>query len=210
MGNIKTRCVIIGGGDCSVDLLKINVSTDDYIICADSGYDIAIEAEINPDLVIGDFDSVKGFVQNVEKITLPVEKDVTDCLAAYNEGVKRGFTDFLLLGGTGGRFEHTFANISVMANASRDENKFKIVDDKHIFYAITDSSLKIPYLPNKQISVFTFGDKAYGVTEKGFHYSIENYTLNPFNPIGISNDIVSDFGEISVEQGTLIVIETQM
>ena len=50
----------------------------------------------------------------------------------------------------------------------------------------------------------------YGVTEKGFHYSIENYTLNPFNPIGISNDIVSDFGEISVEQGTLIVIETQM
>lgn len=210
MGNIKTRCVIIGGGDCSVDLLKINVSTNDYIICADSGYDIAIEAEINPDLVIGDFDSVKGFVQNVEKITLPVEKDVTDCLAAYNEGVKRGFTDFLLLGGTGGRFEHTFANISVMANASKDGNKFKIIDDKHIFYAITDSCLKIPYLPNKQISVFAFGDKAYGVTEKGFHYSIENYTLNPFNPIGISNDIVSDFGEISVEQGTLIVIETQM
>ena len=83
MGNIKTRCVIIGGGDCSVDLLKINVSTDDYIICADSGYDIAIEAEINPDLVIGDFDSVKGFVQNVEKITLPVEKDVTDCLTIW-------------------------------------------------------------------------------------------------------------------------------
>ena len=207
---IERRCVIIGGGDCSADILKNNIQSDDYIICADSGYDIAVEAKIQPDLVIGDFDSVKGFVQNVEKITLPVEKDVTDCLAAYNEGIKRGYTEFLLLGGTGGRFEHTFANISVMANASKDGNKFKIIDDKHTFYAITDSCLKIPYLPNKQISVFAFGDKAYGVTEKGFHYSIENYTLNPFNPIGISNDIVSDFGEISVEKGTLIVIETQM
>ena len=210
MGNIKTRCVIIGGGDCSVELLKLNISTDDYIICADSGYDIAVEARIQPDLVIGDFDSVKGFVQNVDKITLPVEKDVTDCLAAYNEGVKRDFTKFLLLGGTGGRFEHTFANISVMANASKDGNEFRIIDDKHTFYAITDSSIKISFSPNSQISVFAFGDKAFGVTEKGFHYSIENYTLNPFIPIGISNDIVSDFGEISVEKGTLIIIETQM
>ncbi|MBO5333387.1 MAG: thiamine diphosphokinase [Clostridia bacterium] len=210
MGNIKTRCVIIGGGDCSVELLKLNISTDDYIICADSGYDIAVEARIQPDLVIGDFDSVKGFVQNADKITLPVEKDVTDCLAAYNEGIKQGFTKFLLLGGTGGRFEHTFANISVMANASKDGNEFRIIDDKHIFYAITDSSIKISFSPNKQISVFAFGDKAFGVTEKGFHYSIENYTLNPFIPIGISNDIVSDFGEISVEKGTLIIIETQM
>lgn len=210
MGNLKTRCVIIGGGDCSVDLLNLNITADDYIICADSGYDIAIKAEIQPDLVIGDFDSVKGFVQNVEKITLPVEKDVTDCEAAYNEGVKRGFTEFLLLGGTGGRFEHTFANVSVMAKASKDGNKFIIVDDKHTFYAITDSHLKIPYSPNKQISVFAFGNKAFGVTEKGFHYSIENYTLNPFIPIGISNDIVRDFGDISVEKGTLVVIETQM
>ncbi len=210
MGNIKTRCVIIGGGDCSLELLKLNISSDDYIICADSGYDIAIEAEIKPDLVIGDFDSVKTFVQDVEKITLPIEKDVTDCLAAYYEGVKRGFTDFLLFGGTGGRFEHTFANISVMANASRESKSFKIIDDKHTFYSITDSTIKLPYLPNKQISVFAFGENAVGVTEKGFHYSIENYTLEPFYPIGISNNIISDYGEISVEKGTLIIIETQM
>ena len=210
MGNLKPRCAIIGGGDCSVELLKLNISSDDYIICADSGYDIAIQANIEPDLVIGDFDSVKSFVQNVEMISLPVEKDVTDCLAAYNEGVKRGFNNFVLLGGTGGRFEHTFANISVMANASIDGNKFIIIDDKHTFYAISDSSMKLPNLPNKQISVFAFGDKAIGVTEKGFHYSIENYTLNPFFPIGISNDIFDDYGEISVEKGTLIIIETQM
>ncbi len=210
MGNINSRCVIIGGGDCTPELIESSISENDYVICADSGYDMAVKANINPDLLIGDFDSITCFPQNVETITFPVEKDLTDCEAAYNEGVKRGFNNFLLLGGTGGRFEHTFANISVMARASKEGNKFSIIDEKHIFYAITDSKLVIPFSPNKQISVFAFGEKAYGVTEKGFHYLIEDYTLNPFLPMGISNDIVEDYGEISVEKGTLIIIETQM
>lgn len=210
MGKIESRCIIIGGGDCTADILKRYILADDYIICADSGYDIATEADIIPNLLIGDFDSIKSFPENVEKITLPIEKDVTDCEAAYNEGVKRGFTEFLLFGGTGGRFEHTFANISVMARASGEGIKIRMFDDKHTFYAITNEELKIPFTPDKQISVFAFGEKAFGVTEKGFHYSLDNYTLDPFVPIGISNDIVDDFGEIIVEDGTLIVIETQM
>ena len=86
----------------------------------------------------------------METITLPVEKDLTDCEAAYNEGVVRGFNNFLLLGGTGGRFEHTFANISVMARASKEGNNFSIIDEKHMFYAITDSKLVIPFSPDKQ------------------------------------------------------------
>ncbi len=208
MGTVKTRCAIIGGGDCSVECLTSNIGKNDYIICADGGYDIALEANIVPDLLIGDFDSIKTIPENVEKIILPVEKDVTDCEASYIEGVKLGFNEFVILGGTGGRFEHTFANISIMARASIQGKKITIVDSKHIFRAITDSLIKIPFLPNRQISVFAFGDKAYGVSEIGFHYSISDYTLDPFIPIGISNDITEDFGEISVEKGTLIIVET--
>ena len=87
MGTLNKRCVIIGGGDCSVDILKNNILSDDFIICADSGFDIANDADIGPDLLIGDFDSIKRIPDYVNKITLPVEKDVTDCLAAYNEGI---------------------------------------------------------------------------------------------------------------------------
>ena len=96
------RCVIIGGGDCSADVLKKNICSDDYIICADGGYDIANVCGIIPDLLIGDFDSIRALPQNVKTITLPVEKDVTDTVAAFNEGVKAGFKSFVLFGGTGG------------------------------------------------------------------------------------------------------------
>lgn len=207
----ERRCVIIGGGDCSAEILKNNISVDDFIICADSGFDVATESGFAPDLLIGDFDSIKTIPENVCKIELPVEKDVTDTVAAFNEGVERGFNHFVLLGGTGGRFEHTFANISLMANASKSDITFEIVDDKHIFRSITNSSIRIERKSNQQVSVFAFGNHAFGVILKGFHYPLWDYTLDPFNgALGTSNDIVDDYGEISVQNGTLIIIETQM
>lgn len=212
MGALKNRCFIIGGGDCSAWLLKKHINVEnDYIICADSGYDYAVSAEIVPDLLIGDFDSISAVPEGLEIITLPVEKDVTDCVAAFNEGVKRGFDSFVLLGGTGGRFEHTFANISLMADASRNNIDFVIIDEKHIFRSITNSSVEIKRKANQQISVFAYGDRAFGVTESGFHYPLWDYTLDPFDgALGTSNDIIEDIGEISVKSGTLIIVETEM
>lgn len=212
MGTIKTRCVIIGGGDCSASFLKKYVDVNnDYIICADSGYDYAIAAGLTPDLLIGDFDSISAVPQDVNKITLPVEKDVTDCVAAYNEGLTGGFKSFVLFGGTGGRFEHTFANISLMANASKSNIIFEIIDEKHIFRSITNSSIKITRKEKQQISVFAYGGRAFGVTENGFHYPLWDYTLDPFDgALGTSNDIVEDVGEVSVREGTLIIVETKM
>ncbi len=211
MGIIKKRCVIIGGGTCCSELLKSHITSDDFIICADSGYDYAIDADIYPDLLIGDFDSIKAVPKCGNMITLPVEKDVTDSVAAFNEGVKLGYASFVLFGGTGGRFEHTFANISLMADASRKNIDFIMMDDKHTFRCITNSSLKISYKPNQQISVFAYGGKAVGVTEKGFHYPLNDYDLCAFNgSLGTSNDIIEEYGEISVKSGTLLIIETQM
>lgn len=210
MGTLKTRCVIIGGGDCSANILKENIKVDsDYIICADSGYDYAISAGFTPNLLIGDFDSIKAIPENIRKVTLPVEKDVTDSVAAFYEGVKQKFSSFVLFGGTGGRFEHTFANISLMAKASKDNFEFIIIDEKHIFRAITNSSIEIKKNKNQQISVFAYGENAFGVTETGFHYPLTDYTLDPFNGcLGTSNDIIDDYGKITVEKGTLIIIET--
>ncbi len=211
MGTLKDRCVIIGGGECTAELLKSHITLNDYVICADGGYDTAIESGIIPELLIGDFDSIKAVPENVSKITLPVEKDVTDSVAAFNEGIKLGYKSFILFGGTGGRFEHTYANISLMANASRRGIAFEIIDDKHFFRSITNSSVKIKKKENQQISVFAYGSKANGVTLKGLYYPLNDYSLDPFDgALGTSNYIIRDYCEITVKDGTLIIIETQV
>ncbi len=205
-----SRCLIICGGDCSSDLILKHYRKGDCVICADSGYAYAHNAQIEPDVVIGDFDSLQGVGIPLGSIKLPIEKDITDSEAAIIEGVRLGLTDFLILGGTGGRFEHTFANISLMAKYTNKGFSLEMVDDKHHFYCLHKGKITIDYKENQQISVFAFGEKAYGVTEKGFHYPLENYTLEPLEPLGISNDIVAEKGEISVRNGTVIIVETML
>ena len=50
------RCIIIVAGDLTVG--GIDVKEDDYVIAVDGGLEYAALLEIEPDLIIGDFDSV--------------------------------------------------------------------------------------------------------------------------------------------------------
>lgn len=210
MGTLKKRCVIIGSGDCSLKILKKHIADDDFVICADGGYNYAVSADITPDLLIGDFDSIGTVPDFPNTVSLPVEKDVTDCEAAYIEGRNRGFTEFYIFGGTGGRFEHTFANISLAAKAAAEGCICTVLDDRHTVRALCNSTLILKNKPNTQISVFAFGGEARNVSETGFHYTLDNVTLSPYTTLGTSNDIVADFGTISVGDGVLIIIETEM
>ena len=73
------------------------------MICADAGYETAVKYGITPDLIVGDFDSVKTLPQKSAKVlTLPVEKDVTDTMFAVMKGLTMGFRSFVLLGCLGG------------------------------------------------------------------------------------------------------------
>ena len=70
------RIVIISGGDFSY---SEKITADDYVICADSGYDSAKENGIHVNLLMGDMDSVKNNISTEkEAILFPERKDFTD------------------------------------------------------------------------------------------------------------------------------------
>ena len=110
------RCVIISGSpECDIDFLKQQILTDDFVICADRGYQYALSAGITPSLIIGDFDSNnQNIPPEYETISLSVHKDDTATMHSICTALERGFTDILILGGIGGRLDHTFANISAL------------------------------------------------------------------------------------------------
>ena len=82
------------------------LSKDDFYIFCDAGLKHCKKLKVKPDLIVGDFDSIKKPSTNIETIVLPVEKDDTDTFFAVKEALKRGFTNFLLLGCIGERFNH--------------------------------------------------------------------------------------------------------
>ena len=100
---------------------ELSVTEEDYVIAVDGGLSYCGLLHVEPDLIIGDCDSmteqeklaVEQLQQTVpEKICrLPECKDDTDMLAAIKRGLELGYTDFRIYAATGGRFDHTLANI---------------------------------------------------------------------------------------------------
>ena len=106
------RAVVIAGGEIiSYERVRSFLKPEDYYIFCDSGLFHKEGLNVEPDLIIGDFDSHEKVDTGSEIITLPEMKDDTDSLSGVKLALKRGFKDSLLLGMTGRRMDHTLCNL---------------------------------------------------------------------------------------------------
>ena len=199
-----SKCYIVGAGDFT---RPQGIVEGDLVIAADGGFDHLRKAKIEPHLFVGDMDSLASKLpEGLEKITFPERKDYTDMHLAFLEGKRRGYQDFEIYGGTGGRGDHTFANISLLLAIAEDGCRGKLVTEEEIYTVIKNDSLTLKGEANKYVSVFAIGEKAEGVTIKGLDYEVNDVTLTPDFPLGVSNRFTEKRAEISVKNGSLLVI----
>ena len=178
----------------------------DFVIAADDGYTMLTAAGFTPDLLVGDFDSLKSIPKDIPVKAFPPEKDETDLSIALSEGMARGYRTFRFYGASGGREDHAYANLQLLGGASQQGCECKMVCPSFDVYALTDGTLTLKDLQKGQtVSVFCFGNKAEGVTLKGLKYPLENATLTTGQPLGISNEAVGGKAVVSVKNGTLLV-----
>ena len=197
------KCVIIGAGEFSPPK---SINDGDLVIVADGGYDHAVAAGIAPHLFIGDMDSLKSNLPaSLEKLVFPERKDYTDMHLTYLEGKRRGYREFEIYGGTGGRGDHTFANISLLLAMANDGCIGRMIAHGEV-YTVIKNSLTVSGEAGKYISVFAIGGSAEGVTIKGLDYEVEGVTLTPDFPLGVSNRFINKEAVISVKNGALLVI----
>ena len=200
-------CSIISFIEKDAAKLLRRIDKNSYIICADSGYAHAKKCGVTPDLIIGDFDSYKGALpDNIPVITVPPEKDDTDTGLCISCAIERGFDDITIYGGLGGRLDHTVANLQLIASAAEKNVSIRLLDETDEVYAVCCGSIEIPRRENCYISVFSFSDRADGVSEVGVKYCLDNAALTRSFPLGVSNEFAADTAVISVSKGTLIII----
>lgn len=197
-------CYIVGAGeDCGVDFAP---HPGDLVIAADGGYRLLREAGITPDLVIGDFDSLGAAPQGEQVITLPVVKDVTDTWAAIELGKQRGYGSFRLYGCTGGRMDHTIANVQTLATLAEQGMQGWLLSETQEITAISGKTVSLPAKSCGTVSVFAHTDRCSGVTIRGLQYELENAELTNRFPLGVSNAFVGKPAEISVAEGILVLV----
>ena len=201
----QRRCVIFTARcEGEVDAAYSDRRADDLILCADAGYALARRAGVEPDWIIGDFDSAeKPDAANV--LVHPVIKDDTDTILCARFALEEGVRDFLIVGGVGGRLDHTLANLQTLAFLTEQGAHAELCDGNVHLVMLENGKLRIPRTPGK-LSVFAFGGECSGVCISGAKYNVENATLTPNFPLGMGNDFAADFAEISVKEGKLLVM----
>lgn len=202
------RCVIICGSPfCDISYIKSVINKDDYIICADKGYQYAVQAGINPDLVVGDFDSCEIEANgDFEVIALQTHKDDTDTMHAVVIAIERGYDEFLLLGALGGRFDHTLANISVLQYIHQNGARGIIASENEVIEYLSVGKKNFENQNGITFSVFPFGCHRICLSITGAEYPLNKAFLESSISTGISNVFNSNLSSIEIYDGNAIII----
>ena len=206
------RCVIITSFQSAPLKESFDLREDDFIICADNGYSHARLEGVKPNMIIGDFDSMDSdfedynLINDCEIIRLSVEKDDTDTLICLKYGIEQGFDEFFILGGLGGRLDHTIANLQTMSHAIDHGKSIWFLDGKNRATLRNPGKLLVQKLDGFKISLFTFTDFCEGLFISGVKYPLENCHLNNSFPLGVSNEFLGEQAQISHSFGKLLVI----
>ena len=197
-------CYIFGAADGLPE--KFEREDSDLVIAADAGIRFLEKLNILPDIAVGDFDSL-GFIPDCkEVIQHPVMKNDTDTMLAVKTGFERGFKRFVIYGGAGGRPDHTYANYQILCYISTRGGKGFLCFNGYTATAVKDGLVSFTNGASGNISVFSASGKISGVTLKGLLYELQNAVLDFDFPLGVSNEFIGENAEITVLNGTAIVI----
>ena len=199
------RCFIFAAG--TYYGLRERPQSGDLVLAADAGYEVCRREGIVPDLVLGDFDSMEQPADFKNVLRVPVEKDDTDTMLAVKTALENDCDEIYIYGGTGGkRLDHTLANLQTLLYLRRQGARGYLYDNDFVWTAIENESLTIRREVEWGLfSAFCLGDRAEGIDEVGFQYSLQDASLMPDFPLGVSNHIMEDTATVTVRRGALIV-----
>lgn len=214
MSEMQGKCIVIGAGDLTLG--EVPVDADDFVIAVDGGLGYCGILEVEPDLILGDFDSVSEreaeAIEVLEQkipnriIRLPREKDDTDMLAALKEGLARGYRQFRIYAGTGGRLDHTLANIQCLLFLKKNGAAGYLVDGTGMILVLENEAVHFQKNLEGYLSLFSLVEESRDVTIEGMKYPLKNAVVKNDFPIGISNEFIGEEAVISVGNGTLVCI----
>lgn len=211
--------VIVSGGmlDEEFTLEVLKSEETEYIVAADHGLQFLYDHAIMPDYIVGDFDSTPDEIVNYYRTETKVPirqfnpvKDASDTEIALRLCLSMGRKNIIILGGTGTRIDHIWANVQSLKIAQEAGAKASLMD-AHNRIQILDHSMTIckkdafgPYF-----SVFPLGGEILDFNIAGAKYPLQHHTLTPFDSLCVSNEWVEEEVQITFPAGNVILMETR-
>ena len=197
-------CHVVSAGENSPAALPLR-GQEDLIIAADAGLLFLRANGVEPDLFVGDGDSLGFLPQDLPTVVLPVVKDDTDTQAALREGLARGYRDFRLYGALGGkRISHALSNLRNLSFLADRGARGVIVDERCTVELLCPGAVRFSQAGG-YFSLFPEGEKA-EVAVRGARYEGEGITLTYGDSLGASNEPRGAETEVTVLSGRVLLV----
>lgn len=184
------------------------------VVCADSGLDHALALDLQPHVVIGDFDSAspeaveRARIGGATLIPYDPHKDLTDAELALHYVVEHRYCEVTVLWGGGDRIDHVLGVMAALAHPRLSELDSLIAwvgsDRLHILHAPT--TFELSQTVGTTISLVPLGSNPSRLTTSGLHWELTDELLDSHTARGVSNVLVKSPARIMVQHGVLAVI----
>ncbi|MGQ9547748.1 MAG: thiamine diphosphokinase [Roseiflexus sp.] len=204
--------IVANAPSLSLDSCRSLITNADVVIAADGGANALLEAHFRPLLVIGDLDSLDDArlaalaANGVELRRFPREKDETDLELALLHAAAIGAEQIDVLGALGGRWDHTFANVAMLAMPELRGRQVRLIDERQRLFLVRDQAT-LEGSPGDTLSLLPLTPTVHGVTTRGLFYALDNATLHFERARGVSNILIDPPGFVSLREGLLLVVQ---
>jgi thiamine pyrophosphokinase len=176
------------------------------VIAADSGFDLALSLGVQPDLLVGDLDSVaasRGLSAfPAERIRrYPRDKDETDAELGLRLLAERGIRSVVLAGGGGGRLDHLLAIVELFEREPPPLAWYTALERVER----VDGEARLAGCLGRRVSFFAIRGTAGGLSSEGLKWPLDGLEWARGRG-GVSNLVTADPARVRVRRGSLLMV----
>ncbi len=196
-----------------VGWIRPYLSPSTAIIAADGGTRHLMALNHQPDIVIGDMDSLTDEAKTwlnggaAQFIAHPVAKDETDLELALLYAVSHFDEAVWLFGALGGRLDHMLANILLLAHPELEERLIVLFSPNERAWLVSGKT-EIRGEIGDIVSLIPLGEDTDVAETTGLKWELQNERLTFGLARGVSNVMVADVATVWVRNGRLLCIHS--
>jgi len=202
------RALVFAAGD-PPGLGRADLPDHHLVIAADGGLRHVVDLQLQPDIIIGDFDSVDpdrlaAAGERATVIRKPEDKDHTDLELAMQAALEAGATEIVVLGCFGGRLDHLLANIALLSSpqwsgllvsaTGRDRSVVVVRGERALDTAVGQTVTVLATEPDTEVSL------------NGFAWPLHHHRIEPGMTIGVSNVASVPSPTVTTHRGVAIAV----
>lgn len=211
----KHGILVTGGVAPRPSLLRSLCDTysDALCYCADAGADLCCAAEVVPDALIGDMDSLseetKSWLQEagVPETVYPSEKNYSDTQLAVEALFAQGVDEIIVIGALGGRMDHELANMMLLVTYGRQGKSLVFWDDINRMRYIGPGQHQLDRV-NGYVGIVPFSDNGMQLSIEGMYYPLKD-TAVPFGESRLISNVFAQedtaYFNITYGDGVLVL-----